>query len=377
MKLNPWAGVVAALMVMLCACVSVVEGEEMKRSTHLYGMNAGAVVWDGKVLLTKAKAKAMAEAGVRSVRINFRLDGKERWTPGLLKMYDKVVRNARSAGMEILGVWSNETTYGGQWWWNEVGKGERNDYVKKFAQNASMLAGRYRKVIKTWEVWNEPGAWTEADFRDDPQHAGGTYILPGVWAEMLVETELALRQSRRGDLIMKEGLRLVTGGLFAHDLGGGRKTGAAYLREVYEQADTWERYRTAIMKMYGEGSERWYPWDVVGYHFYIDQSGALDEEKLRFYFKEVIDVLRAYEDKSKLLVTEFGWQTQGNSERVQAENMQIAYAVLEEEDSVTEVYWYQWQDEPDHQWGITTRDGKKKASYTIFREDGAAGVDGL
>jgi hypothetical protein len=96
------------------------------------------------------------------VRINFRLDaGATTWNATQLALYDQVIANARNAGLQVLGLFSNETTAGGQAAWNVDPNGAGlNSYVTAFASNARLLVDRYRNDVKQWEVWNEPNAWS-------------------------------------------------------------------------------------------------------------------------------------------------------------------------------------------------------------------------
>ena len=76
-----------------------------------------------------------------------------------------------------------ETVAGGQTAWNLDPNGNgTNAYVATFASTAVQLVDRYKDDVKQWEVWNEPNAWSNPNFQTDPTHAGGTYILPRVYA---------------------------------------------------------------------------------------------------------------------------------------------------------------------------------------------------
>ncbi len=154
------------------------------RADEFHGLNAGAPVWNGAVIFTPQKAGLFAAAGTKSVRINFRLDaGATSWNSTQLALYDQVIANAKAAGLEVLGLFSNETVAGGQAAWNVDPNGNgTNPYVAAFADTALLLADRYKSDVKQWEVWNEPNAWSNPNYQNEPTQAGGTYILPRVYA---------------------------------------------------------------------------------------------------------------------------------------------------------------------------------------------------
>ncbi|MEL4881655.1 family 1 glycosylhydrolase, partial [Shewanella algae] len=83
--------------------------------------------------------------------------------------------------------------------------------VQAFVDVSKTLMSRYGDRIKYWEIWNEPNAWTNGNYRNDPAHAGGTYMLPLVYSKLLAETYVQNKAT-----ITSHGLHLIAGGLFAH-----------------------------------------------------------------------------------------------------------------------------------------------------------------
>lgn len=201
-----------------------------------HGLNAGAPVFGGNVILTPQLAQNFAATGTQSIRVNFRLDsGATTWNATQLALYDQVIANARGAGLEVLGLFSNETVAGGQTAWNDDPDSDGlNAYVSQYADTAQFLVDRYQGDIQQWELWNEPNAWSNPNYANDPQNAGGTYILPRVYARMLSETYRAL------DDASLSGAQLATGGLLAHDIGGSFSTAMDYMQQVYNQNDIWD-----------------------------------------------------------------------------------------------------------------------------------------
>ena len=344
----------AAAALVLCRPCTPAEGGTF------HGLNAGAPVWNGVVQFTPQKAAQFAATGTEAVRINFRLDGgATSWDAGQLAVYDQVIQNATDAGLEVLGLFSNETVAGGQSAWNDDADGDgRNSYVDAFADTALQLVDRYKDDIKRFEVWNEPNAWTNPSFAVDPQNAGGTYILPRVYANILSETYRHLNTGGQ-TLLDANGVSLATGGLFAHDIGGSFTNSMPYFQQVYDQSSVWSSFQA--------DTGRAYPWEDFGYHFYISQGTPLSQSYLASYFNTVRATKTANSDPSDIVVTEFGWQTVGsNTQAFQRDNMAVAYDYLETQPDVSGTYWYQWTDDVTGAWGIVDGAGNQKLSYGEF-----------
>ncbi|WP_425400798.1 glycosyl hydrolase [Aeoliella sp.] len=336
--------------------LSIITSAAMADTFH--GLNAGAPVWNGSVLLSPQAANAFAATGTESIRVNFRLDaGATSWNANQLAMYDQVVANARNAGLEILGLFSNETVAGGQVAWNDDLDGDGlNSYVANFASTAELLVDRYQTDIRTFEIWNEPNAWSNPNYASDPQNAGGTYILPRVYANVLSETYRALADS---SLVGPGGVQLATGGLLAHDIGGSFSTAMPYMQQVYDQSSVWSSFQND----YG----REYPWDKFGYHFYISQGTPLATSQIDSYFNAVRSGQAANNDSSDVIVTEFSWQTVStNTQEFQRDNMAIAYDYMEAQPYITRTYWYAWTDDVTGAWGLVDGNGQPKLSYDEF-----------
>ncbi|QEG36386.1 glycoside hydrolase family 5 protein [Bythopirellula goksoeyrii] len=327
---------------------------------EFYGLNAGAPIWNGSIQFTSQKAAQFAATGTDSIRLNFRLDsGATSWNTTQLNLYDEVIQNAKDAGLQILGLFSNETVSGGQSSWNDDPDGDGfNSYVSDFADTAQFLVDRYKNDIKQFEIWNEPNAWSNPNYQSDPQNAGGTYILPRVYAQMLSETYRHLNTG--GQTLLDDfNISLATGGLLAHDIGGSFSTAMPYFQQVYDQATVWSNFQSDTGVQY--------PWTDFGYHFYISQGGLVTQSQLSNYLDAVRSTQAANNDLSTIAVTEFGWQTVGsNTEQLQRDNMATAYDFLESQSYVSSTYWYQWVDDGTGAWGIVHGNGVHKLSYDEF-----------
>lgn len=333
---------------------------QLAQADQFHGINAGAPVWNTAIQLTPQEAADIAATGTGSVRINFRLDaGATTWNATQLGYYDQVIQNARNAGLDVLGLFSNESVAGGQVAWNNDPNGDGlNSYVSDFANTAQLIVDRYKNEIKRWEVWNEANAWSNPNYVNDPLNAGGTYMLPRVYAQLLSQT---YRQLNTGGqtLLDDYNISLATGGLLAHDIGGSFSTAMPYFQEVYDQTSVWSSFQadTGIN----------YPWEDFGYHFYISQGSLVSQTQLTNYFNAVRSTKAANNDLSDIIVTEFGWQTVGsNTEELQRDNMATAYDYLESQSDISGTYWYQWEDDPGENWGILYGNGAQKLSYQEF-----------
>jgi hypothetical protein len=327
------------------------------RADEFHGLNAGAPIWNGSLQLTSQRAQQFAATGTDSIRVNFRLDnGATTWNSTQLSMYDQVIANARNAGLKVLGLFSNETVAGGQGAWNNDPDNDGlNSYVTQYASTAQFLVNRYKNDVKTWELWNEPNAYTNPNYSNDPLNAGGTYILPRVYAQVLNQTYRSLNSAG----LLTPGTKLVSGGLLAHDIGGSFSTAMDYMQQVYNRTSVWN----SLQSDFG----RRYAWDEFGYHFYLSQGSLIPTSQLSSYFNTVRSTQSTNSDPSKINVTEFGWQTIGsNTQQLQRDNMATAYNYMEALPFISGTYWYQWTDEPDVKWGITNSSGQPKLSYNEF-----------
>jgi hypothetical protein len=129
------------------------------------------------------------QAGAGWVRIGFRLGNcYSNWIDTgcngtkALDQYDQVIQDAQNRGLHVLGLINNESWLGNQSLWtannaeNAGGNGD-NPYMQELSQNAAVvLAKHYSGIINTWEVWNEPNAWTANP--SPGVYTGGNYIYP-------------------------------------------------------------------------------------------------------------------------------------------------------------------------------------------------------
>lgn len=346
----------------LCV-VLIVAGAAWTRGQDLpaVGVNPGAPIWGGNILFGDALGADIELAGCRFVRVNFRIDGNATWTPELLAKYDTIIQTARAHDLQVLGLICYEAVYAGQEEWNEnYNTTGMNAYITTFADTAWMLIDRYKDDVKVFELWNEPSCWSVQP-STNPLNPGCFYIWPKCYANLLAETYKRCIEQGGAAFFSTNGISLSTGGLFAHDIGGGLNTARDYMTQVYAQTSIWNSFENSALNPTG----RRYPWDYFGYHFYIDQGTAIDLATLGLYFDDMRDLKSDYSDPTPFLVTEFGWNTLAVSEQLQADNLRDTYNWLRSQPDIAASFWYQWNN-GDGDWGLVYSIGNPKPAYYEF-----------
>ena len=338
-----------------------------------YGINPGAPVWNGQVLLDASYAAALNASGARTVRVDFRLDGAASWDAAKLAQYDGIIDDVRAAGLEPLGLLGYEGVIGSQVDWNDDADGDGyNPYVDAFASTTEVLFNHFQGKIRRWEIWNEPDCWSNPSYASDPQHAGCTYLLPRVLAKLLAEIYV------RNEALLSGGqVSLVSGGLFAHDIGGSYSPATGYLGEVYDQG-VWDWLEA--------NAGRRYPWDNLGYHLYVEQGQATDGQLMTSYLDDVRTLADSRTDPASFAITEFGWTTAGVSPSVQAANLTAAFDLFATRSDVADAYWFSYRDAPaaNLYFGLTDDNGTPKEALAAMQavsadcipEQGGGGAGG-
>lgn len=348
-------------LLVLCGVVSPAARAQLTGPLPFAGTNAGAPIWGGNILFTDALAADIAGSGCRAVRINFRLDGNASWNATHLAKYDQIIANARNHGLQILGILSNEVMPVGQDHWNDDADGDGlNPYVTDYATTAWLLVNRYKNDIKLWEVWNEPNCWAIDPAYNDPRYVGCSYILPRVYANLLAESYKAIRAGGGANFFSTHGISLMTGGLFAHDIGGSNSNASDYMIQVYQRTSVWNAFQTL--------TGRKYAWDYFGYHYYVNQGEPVSTQKLASYLNNVRFYRNFFNDPSPFVISEIGWiSSGGNGVTLQANNLRDAYNYFKTVADVKQVYWYQWNNgDPNGDWGLVYSIGNPKPAYFEF-----------
>lgn len=327
------------------------------------GLEFGQVIDDnGNVRFTDETAARFVQAGATWIHINFRLGGFQDWQEtdtfgySALDLYDEVVSTAERHGLEIVGLLSNEAWRGGLDNW-QAGSAEaaggvgENGYLRAFATEAAVpLATRFAGRVNYWEIWNEP-------------NAAETYLYPSNFAWLLARVYTEVKAAGITSA------RFISGGLSSKQSAGGfatgDSTGADYLAATYAAGKThagWEEIRAA----YGS-----YPLDAIGQHIYVDGYRQTDRAMVR----AALDLVRAAyvagegSGEKQTIVTEMGWASGNVSERVQADNLQLAFAEILNTPYVQTASWFFLRDEPlaGLGFGLLRFDGSEKPAWRGYR----------
>lgn len=300
------------------------------------------------------------ESGAGWVRIHFRLGSHyQDWTTkdsrgiSAIEYYDVLIQESRAHGLKVLGLISNESWPGTQAAWTannaeyDGGNGD-NAYLQAFSKRAAaVLVEHFQGQVDEWEIWDEPNAFAT---NDGGMPRGGTYIYPSNFAQLLRHVYEDTRPYKN--------VRLVSGGILASDSGlRSRQSAGQYLSETYRLGRNRANWET-LQARYGS-----YPLNDIGVHVYVDQGQTTTSAKVKAYVEEIRSAYVAYEGPKtakRLIVTEFGWSTSMVSQRVQAENLQTAYATFKGLAYVRNAFWCLAQDtaSPDGQYGLQTAGAK-------------------
>jgi len=310
----------------------------------------------------EASLRRLRALGVRAVRIDFRWADLEPVGAPLhdedWSQQDALVRDIRAAGLGILGI----VDYGhpdysaagqaasdaGRQGTGSFGVGDPQmfppDDPASFARFAADVAGRYRRDVARWEIWNEENeGWRFWLPKEDP----------AAYARLLCAAHAAVREA-------DPGAPVALGGLFFPPLGGHIGTGGVrFLREVLDRGPA------------GIGG----CFDAVAYHPYAypftsPEAVVQDRGSVIGAAAQLRRVLAAHHlAATPLWNTEVGWPTNPASNGV-TEARQARYtarlALLSWARGVRLLTWYTTGDSPD-------AGGKdQEAHFGLFRVDGSA-----
>lgn len=332
------------------------------------GVNFGWVIDNsGNPLLTASKAASLVAAKTGYLHMEFRLIGTNRtWNAKMLGYYDTAVNNARAAGLQIIGLVDYASWPGSQVDWcsnnfeNTGGNGD-NNFINNFGSGAVVpLVSHFRDRIQIFELWNEPNAWTS---QNGTLFTGGTYIYPSNFSQLLANSYADLEYAG-----LKQYVTILSGGVFGHSIGGiysYENAGAQYLDDTYNVGIN-------FVGSFSYTKSHWstYPLDAIGEHIYIDQGATTTSAELLQYMDWVRTAFTNYEGTAtskKVMITEFGWDTQNVSTNVQNNNLNTAFnAIAANYADVTHACWFDWQDGTAGNWGVLTTSGSQKASYASY-----------
>ena len=255
-----------------------------------------------------------------------------------------------------------------------------NPYIDAYASTAWLLIDHFKDDIKLFELWNEPSCWA-VDPNTNPLNPGCSYIWPRIFANLMAEVYKECIFQGGPTFFADNGVSLVSGAPFAHDIGSTNPASAtAYIHDMFSQTDVWSAFAADPLNPTG----RQYPWDFFGYHFYLNQGSAVSTSELNIYFNRNIsghdnDGIRteqlAHGDTAPIIVTEFGWTTQGVGEDLKAANLTASFDWMRTQPYIAAAMWYQWNCcDPNGDWGLTQGIGVHEPAYFALAEQAGGSV---
>jgi len=304
-------------------------------------------------------------AKIAGLRVGFRVDTEKSWDAKILGAYDQLLAHAYASGFDVIGLVGNEAVANaGQGTWNAPPSTSdgRNAYTQMFVDVTKVLFNRYGDQIKYWEIWNEPNACTSSDYLADceanPTGAGGSFLRADLYAKLLAEVYV-----QNKDVIHAKGLHLVTGGLYAHDVGG---NGVVYAADDYMD----EVHGNGVWTWFAANMGRHYAWDAFGFHVYTTlYGGPVAASTVSAYYDRIAAERSKHGDASPIFVTEFGWQTSQISPAQQAQNFDTELSVLEGRGDIARTFVFrvsEWQS-----WGLYDASWNAKPAVAVFAKHAA------
>ena len=326
----------------------------------------------GHVLVTPAQIAATSAVGARYVRLNFRLGNAADWTNAtLLAAYDTVVNAYLAAGIQILGVVTQEATHGNQVDWtannheNTNGNGDNAFITDDYVRGALVpLLSHFHDRVKTWELWNEPNAYQQCS---GTVCTGGSFMYPSNFAALMADAYTAIKDPAPVGLGLSD-VTLVSGGILGHSIGGvysANNAGTTYLLNTYSMGmqvtGTWLAFSLAH-----QGA---LPLDAVGQHLYIDQNLLTTFTNISAYLGWIHDVALLFGSQMPTYVTEAAWSTRNLPQPIQAANLDTLFQAAKQAGYVPLTTWFQLQDLPvaGLYFGLRDQTGAAKQSYSHYQ----------
>jgi hypothetical protein len=294
--------------------------EASARDCAYYGTNYPAV-YGGSGSVSPDFQSHMNGEGAQAARVGFRIDGHAAWDDQLFALYDGIIKTARANGVEVVGLVHAESLYVNNSstdpnGWNYDPYGDNwNNYCQAFLGVVFTLMSRYGPYVKTWEIWNEENSVV--------------YITAPIYARLITEI-----YNQGYDIIQAYGLHVAVGGMYSEN----GYLASGYINTLYAQTGRWDWLQAH--------RGRRYPWDLFGYHIYLDRGGATSVAAQSQRVTDVQNLKKSYGDATPLLVTEFGWTTDPNnvenqlwvSEATQSSDIDMALTAYESHPDVAQTF---------------------------------------
>ncbi len=273
------------------------------------------------------------------------------------RRYDEIVDRYLAQGVQIYGFIGQEIVK------NQVAQtvlqgdhtsarvAEAEAWIEQYVDHCRQIIRHFQGRIQVFESINEPNK-----LLSNREPALSPYwfakILASLW--QAVKIEAGLRD-----------VQLIAGPLYAHNLGAqinSEHIGWQYLAETFQQGKQFHQWET----LHTETGR--YPLDGLGYHPFLNQFPSQPAAHLAASLRQYLDALyhvwtRADSEVSQkqIYVSALGWQSAVVGEQTQAENMKVAFGVLDNDPRVSLGVWYSLNDFPDR------RQSGGQSRYGLFQ----------
>lgn len=307
------------------------------------GMNIGEPFGANRApLIPQYLYSVLQASGTKAVRLHLVNGGFGDDWEGFCRAYTGYIDKFIQHGSRVIGLVSSETIPGTPAQWNAnsyevTGKSGANPYLEKLSDFLAFMAARWQGKIHRYEIWNEP---------NEPE----TAIYPSNFVDLLAKCYLKLKWNAI------QGVRLTSGGIYAHDIQGYNyaNSAAGYLDSLLYTGLHVTGQFSWLMRTYGECA-----FDEVGTHLYVSQTRGMhvgDITGIASYLDHYKAVLARYGLAAGLRITEAGWEVgpQATTVEQQAGNMNNLIAICRQRDDVVGLMVYKLMDEStDARWGVT------------------------
>jgi len=266
---------------------------------------------------------------------------------------DRVANTAQKYGIKSLGI----ITYAPEWAHKEPwieGKQYPPDDPKTFATFAGVVVGRYKGIINTWEIWNEPNI--ENFWYPSPNAEK--------YATLLKASYTKIKEVNPQAIVISAGLS-----------------------DAGDEAGVSISPLTFMNTLYNSGAKGYF--DVVALHPYTYPGFNYGWPQIT----SVLDLMKEKGDSAKKIwITEYGAPTGGSgedyeigepgfeyngdfmTEKAQEQMAKDIFAFQSENPkSIGKIFWYNLQDTStdksttENFFGLIRYDGTKKPSYTVLK----------
>jgi hypothetical protein len=274
--------------------------------------------------------------GTGWVRFVFHVASRRETLEQAFAFYDPVIRAYAQAGVRILLILLQDT-YWGNGPWDANSNGDWRQYARGLAEQAALIARRYRGVVTAYQIWNE---------NDTSGAPTSIYVAPQNYALILLAVSQAIAQA---DPLAQ----VVSGGLAS-----GTDPGIEYMKQV----------RSSLGGLL--------PIDGIAIHPYGQTAPGPDSSPSPDFSRGLIKrTLIKFSDEFPsypIWITEIGVPRVDVNDKALWDGIArymdktIDYVRTEFNHLVPAFIWFAWSDSMDRA-GIVTEDGRPKgALYTEF-----------